>query len=500
MLVENQLVEVKWCNPVKKWYEERGYQFTKNRDSFVVRAEDLPITSQHKVDVKCDRCGIIKHLMYYDYQKSLKKYGKYYCRNCANKITQQILIKDKKSKYIRIFEDWCNENNYKPISTIDDYKNAKSKLYFECPIHGIGTVSYNNILQGQKSGGCCKGEKLKKVCTTPSDIVKQEIENKNNNILLNPEDYVNAHTSNLRIICGSCGKEFITSRSSISNSDGRCFSCGRNVHNWKSFDRILQHRYDKYLSRCLELNYTPTMTLGDFGLWDNKRFIKFICPEHGEVEQQYDNFVSNNGICKYCADEIRGNKLKYNIEELLEIISSKNNNILLNPEEYIGSNERNLKIKCGSCGKVFIQSLNNYKRANLTGKCPDCNEISYGEYLIVSYLDKHGVNYNRWHSFPDCRDKQPLPFDFYLEEYNLCIEYDGEQHFYPKFGIDNFVMTKLHDAMKNQYCKWNNIDLLRIPYWDRDNIEQILIDYLHLTPLSNSKPTKIKYISNRKLA
>lgn len=500
MLVENQLVEVKWCNPVKKWYEERGYQFTKNRDSFVVRAEDLPITSTHRVDVKCDSCGVIKHLRYSDYQKSIKRCGKYYCRNCGNKIAQQALIQDRKVEYFHIFKDWCQNNNYKPVSTIDDYENSKSKLYFECPIHGIGSVPYNKIQSGQKTGGCCKGEKLKNIFTTPSDIVKQEVENKNNNILLNPEDYVNTHTSNLRIICGSCGKEFMTSRSSILNSDGRCFSCGRDVHNWKSVDSILQHRYDKYLSRCLELNYTPIMKLDDFGLWENKRFIKFVCPEHGEVEQLYNNFISNNGVCKYCANKIRGSKLKYGVQELLKIISSKNNNTLLNPEEYIGSNERNLKIKCGSCGNVFIQSLNNYKRANLTGKCPDCNEISYGEYLIASYLNKYRISYNRWHPFPDCRDKQPLPFDFYLEEYNICIEYDGEQHFYPKFGIDNFVMTKLHDAMKNQYCKWNNIDLLRIPYWDRDNIEQILIDYLHLTPQANFKPTKIKYIPNRKTA
>ena len=500
MLVENQLVEVKWCNPVKKWYEERGYQFTKNRDSFVVRAEDLPITSTHKVDVQCDSCGIIKHLRCRDYQKSIMKYGKYYCRNCGNKIAQQALIENEKVERFRIFEEWCKKNNYKPVSTIDDYENTKSKLRFECPIHGVGSVMYTHVQRGQMSGGCCKGDRLKQIHTTPYKIVKEEIESKNNNILINPEDYIDSKTKNLRVICGSCGNQFITSRALIKSTDGRCWECGRNVKNWKSFKNLVQKRHQDYVNRCRELGYTAIMSVDDFEEVTTLDSVRILCPKHGEVQQLYYNFVNYNGICKYCADEIRGNKLKYNTEELLKIISSKNNNTLLNPEEYIGSNERNLKIKCGSCGNVFIQSLNNYKRANLTGKCPDCNEISYGEYLIASYLNKYRISYNRWHPFPDCRDKQPLPFDFYLEEYNLCIEYDGEQHFYPKFGIDNFVMTKLHDAMKNQYCKWNNIDLLRIPYWDRDNIEQILIDYLHLTPQSNFKPTKIKYIPNRKTA
>ena len=37
--------------------------------------------------------------------------------------------------------------------------------------------------------------------------------------------------------------------------------------------------------------------------------------------------------------------------------------------------------------------------------------------------------------FKDCKDKRQLPFDFYLPSYNVCIEYQGEQHYRP---IDHF--------------------------------------------------------------
>lgn len=134
-------------------------------------------------------------------------------------------------------------------------------------------------------------------------------------------------------------------------------------------------------------------------------------------------------------------------------------------------------------------------------RCNNCSgRESYGEFLIKSCLKKYKISFYYQARFDDCCDILTLPFDFYLPDYNLCIEYDGEQHFYPKFGEDSFVITKLHDAMKDNYCRWNNIDLLRIPYWERDNIEQILIDYLHLTPQSKNKPVKIKYIPNRKSA
>lgn len=78
----------------------------------------------------------------------------------------------------------------------------------------------------------------------------------------------------------------------------------------------------------------------------------------------------------------------------------------------------------------------------------------------------------------DCRDKLPLPFDFFLPFHNMCIEYDGELH-YKKFensfnGKLKLEVTKKHDKMKTLYCKNYNIRLVRIPYWRKNNIKDIL--------------------------
>lgn len=77
-------------------------------------------------------------------------------------------------------------------------------------------------------------------------------------------------------------------------------------------------------------------------------------------------------------------------------------------------------------------------------------------------------------------------FDFFLPDYNLFIEYDGKQHFEPvryytqsdEEMIQAFQETQKRDAIKNKYCEENNINLLRIPYWEKDNIETIIINHL----------------------
>ena len=122
----------------------------------------------------------------------------------------------------------------------------------------------------------------------------------------------------------------------------------------------------------------------------------------------------------------------------------------------------------------FEINWNNFKSGK---RCPYCKK-SKGEDSINTTLKKLGVKYKTQYKFDDCRDVLLLPFDFYLYDYNLIIEYDGEQHFDIKRAFNSnenkFWETVVHDAMKNAYCEDNNIDLLRIPFWEFDNIEKII--------------------------
>lgn len=116
--------------------------------------------------------------------------------------------------------------------------------------------------------------------------------------------------------------------------------------------------------------------------------------------------------------------------------------------------------------------------------CPHCNE-SKGEKQIVDILENNKIKFIRQYKFDDCKHKYKLRFDFYLPELNICIEYDGEQHFKPvKYfgGSKAFLALKLRDDIKNDFCKDNGIKLLRIPFFEKE-----LKNYLkiNLTQLDN---------------
>ena len=85
-----------------------------------------------------------------------------------------------------------------------------------------------------------------------------------------------------------------------------------------------------------------------------------------------------------------------------------------------------------------------------------------------------------------CRDVRLLPFDFYLPEHNTCIEFDGEFHFKSwsksKNSIRKYEDTKRRDKIKTEYCIKNSIRLIRIPYWESENIPTIMESILCTDP------------------
>lgn len=116
----------------------------------------------------------------------------------------------------------------------------------------------------------------------------------------------------------------------------------------------------------------------------------------------------------------------------------------------------------------------------LTGsRCLNCN-ASKGEHSIQKYLQNRNIEFKKEVRFEGCKHKRTLPFDFVIYNNNklyCLIEFDGEQHFRPRghFGGDNNLKEiQKRDSIKNEYCKENNIKLIRIPYWDFNNIEEIL--------------------------
>jgi len=107
----------------------------------------------------------------------------------------------------------------------------------------------------------------------------------------------------------------------------------------------------------------------------------------------------------------------------------------------------------------------------------------------MKILEKFNINYDYNESYK-VRHKSYLRWDFIIEINNekAFIEYDGTQHFRPvKFGgmgeeraLIEFNKTVLRDSLKNEFCEDHNLKLLRIPYYEKENIESLIKDFLKL--------------------
>lgn len=136
---------------------------------------------------------------------------------------------------------------------------------------------------------------------------------------------------------------------------------------------------------------------------------------------------------------------------------------------------------------VFKVSFGNWRRGEKT-RCNSCTaKISNIELKVKEFLDENHIEYNHQFRFKDCKDKKPLPFDFFLPKHNICIEVDGEQHFYNesnfyKNSLNGFEDRKKKDNIKNEYCLKNHIHLIRLKYdiIRNDKFKEILYKQLNL--------------------
>lgn len=319
----------------------------------------------------------------------------------------------------------------KYIISSTDYKYSE-KIKIVCPIHGEFEQWFQHFLNGV---GCpkCSG----KIDT--DDFIKKSNEIHNNKYDYSKTIYEKSNDKVI-IICLEHG-EFKKVAYYHLNGSG-CPKClGMNKTNEEiinSFNLIHQNKYD-----YSKLNYIGP-----------QKSLTIICPKHGEFKQRF-NFHLNGGGCPRCSRII-------NKEDFIE----KSNKIHNNKYDY--SNVKYIKssykveIICKKHGS-FYQSPNSHLRKI---GCPKCN-ISKGEEKINNFLKNNNIIFETQKRFEKCKNINTLPFDFYLPEYNICIEFDGFQH-YEKYSFEKdenrLNETRKRDNIKTNFCLKNDIKLIRIKY------------------------------------
>ena len=266
---------------------------------------------------------------------------------------------------------------------------------------------------------------------------------------------------NSHFICGNCGKDFTMSFNSFIKSKYKvCQNCYHKVQKTKlrnKNDVINEIKncgyiplFNKYNGKSERL---PVMDLEGY-----KGLVQIYTLRNGG---NIEKFSKSN---PYVLDNIR--------------LYCKINNIIckIQDQEYLGW-DFPLKVIC-ECGNEYTTTTTNLLYGNKI-KCNKCSNIQSNiEKKVENWLNGNKIQYIKQYKFKNCRNKKPLPFDFYIRNIGV-IEVDGIGHYEPTrfrgMSLDeakkDFEDTKTRDNIKTKYCKDNNIKLLRIPYYDIENSE-----------------------------
>lgn len=306
--------------------------------------------------------------------------------------------------------------------------------------------------------------------------------------------------------CQYCGKEYFVSESQKERSkfcSDDCFRKSKNKRIYYKCDycgKIFKVRYDKYKkvmdnpnkqlfcsSDCAKNAQKPKWD-DIVSLFEQRGYIlvsneyvnartklEYICPKHLEFGSQYITYnnLKNGYGCKYCGIERTADSKRLSFKDVKKVFEE--HDMILLPQEYKNSSTPMAYI-CRYHKEVGIQYMalsNAYKQ-----HCPYCHIVK-GEDKIYHYLLNNNIQFERSKSYEDLRGigGGKLSYDFYLPNFNLLIEYQGEQHEQPVDlfgGKEQFQIQQEHDKRKREYAQEHNIELLEIWYYEFPKIEEIL--------------------------
>lgn len=479
--------EVTSCNQQIHYMDKDGYKYNYDWSNFASRVNKRPIqkisqSNMYSIDniknylrLNNIECEIIsdKFTSVTDYNLQFK------CINCGQPFTRSWHNFKRRKNY------YCKECS-RTIDVVSKKRLNKESVYNEYKKRGLIMFDKNSYRESNQLIDCSDkdGYKYKvKYCNLSQGKTPIKVAYSNPYSMENINHFFELNNSNTRcisteyfkgdvemeFICGECGKLFKRTWINISKSTylmcEKCQIIERSKRNRLKIDEVLDG-FKRMELKLLDTNYT-------------KNSKRLLC----EDKYGYRGFVCYNAQQKVARSSRTGFdyfSLRYNKE-----------NFIYNANHYCeinGIRTRVLEIckvkehqsatilcKC-ECGEEYTTSINSFRSGKT--RCDECSSIiSKYEQLVINYLRKNKIRYTRQKKFIDCRNILPLPFDFYLKDFNMLIEVDGQGHYQICYfngcskeqGLKSLESTKINDEIKTKYCKDNNINLLRIPYWEFDD-------------------------------
>ena len=385
------------------------------------------------------------------------------CYYCGRERTEFAHIINLNKEYDKVL---CESNGFEYIDTIRE--NGKITIVFICGKHrelGEQHMTRKNMEREIKGCKYCAGKEL------PQWYISQKIKEINPHIeILEPYSIL---SQRVNCLCKKHNHHTHKSIQEILKGQG-CYYCGLEK---LSEQHILS---DAEVQENINI-LNPHIELVSYK--GNKEPSDFYCKIHNKNFSKYYSTLKHcSSGCEDCYAENLRVRCGMGEEEFKRRLNEIHPELVV-LEKYI-NNATPLKVYCTKHNHTYFSTP-----VTLLDRktCCDKTRVTYKEEQVCKLLEeKWSFKITRQKTFENCVDKRCLPFDIYLDEYNVLIEYQGEQHYNPiryssetqEEVIKKFKYTQNHDNIKRQYCINNNIPLIEIPYWEFDDLEYYLFDEL----------------------
>jgi very-short-patch-repair endonuclease len=364
-------------------------------------------------------------------------------------------------------------NNYYDYRFLpEDYVNNKSTVKIICPKHGVFKKSIATHARGVKCPECSS------ILSAPLNTRLQHAIKRMKIVHDNRYDYSKTHEnfkSTNSIIWVGC-PEHGWFKVKVNNhiNGAKCPNCSVNHSSLKNrLNKVI-----KKISAVHKNKYDLSRIHEDFK--NSKSKVWIGCPEHGWFRQKISSTIQGHG-CSKCRTYYE-QSLDFRCRKMIEKAKS------IHGVKYSYKNVAKTYKHIHTKVEIICPYHGSFKQtmaSHVKGKgCKLCKDSKMERAFRLLMMENQIIAESEW-KFDNLisNKKCPLRFDFYLPDYNTCVECDGPQHHHWVPGIqtkEQFKRLKYHDQMKNEYCRKNGIKLIRLTKEDfakpKSSLVSLIVD------------------------